>query len=333
MNAEDAPGTHEWGARAIALAERLGDADCLADAMNSVGTADFLLYGPERRELVEQSIEIAFDAALETHVLRGYSNMAWAAARHRSHALAERYLQAGLARCREPDFDLWRLHLLGYRASLRLEQGRWHDAVESAMLAVRDPRSSPLPRILGRTVIGLVRARRGDPEVWPVLDEAAELATPNGELQRIAPVAAARAEAAWLAGNWSAVGPATDTPLEVAGRCQASWVVGQLALWRQRAGIVESVPDAVPEPYALELAGRADEAAEGLARTRLPLRGCARARGRSESGRSAARTRRASGARCAAGREDRRPAAPRARRTRSSSRPTAVDASEPARAD
>ena len=77
-------------------------------------------------------------------------------------ALADGFLQAGLARCQEPDFDLWRLLLFGYRACIRLEQGRTDEAVESAAIEAGDPRSSPLPRILGKVVIGLAGARRGD---------------------------------------------------------------------------------------------------------------------------------------------------------------------------
>ena len=49
------------------------------------------------------------------------------------------------------------------------------------------------------TVIGLVRARRGDPDVWPPLDRAATMGEPSEELRRLALLAAARAEAAWLA--------------------------------------------------------------------------------------------------------------------------------------
>ena len=48
---------------------------------------------------------------------------------------------------------------------------------------------------------GRLRARRGDPDPWSPLDEARELAAGTGELQRLAPVAGARAEARWLAGD------------------------------------------------------------------------------------------------------------------------------------
>ena len=64
-----------------------------------------------------------------------------------------------------------------------------------------DPSASPLSRILALTARGLLRARRGDPHVWAPLDEALALADLTGELQRLGPVAAARAEAVWLEGN------------------------------------------------------------------------------------------------------------------------------------
>ena len=68
---------------------------------------------------------------------------------------------------------------------------------------LRDPRTSPPSRIDALVVLGLVRARRGDPGVWAPLDEALALDGTGepGELQRLGPVAAARAEAAWLAGD------------------------------------------------------------------------------------------------------------------------------------
>ncbi len=262
MNREDLETTRLWGRRAIELSERFGDRATLAHALNSLGMAEFLRFGPEHRRDVELSLTISLDARLEIHVLRAYSNMAWAAWRHRDYTLAERYLVAGLARCSAPDFDLWRLQHCAQLACVRLEQDRWDEAVESARLAIADPRSSPLPRILGQVVIGLVRARRGDPHARPLLDDAAALAKGSGELQRIGPAAAARAEAAWLARDPDGVDDATSQALALARERGASWFVGHLLLWRHRAGLDESLDDVVPAPYANELAGRHQEAAQ-----------------------------------------------------------------------
>jgi DNA-binding CsgD family transcriptional regulator/tetratricopeptide (TPR) repeat protein len=270
MNMEDSPGTAKWAGRAIEVAERLDETVPLVHALNSLGTMEFLLHGPEHREKVERSLELARDAGLEVHVLRAHGNMAWAAVHHHAHDLAERYHAEGLAIAAEPDYDLWRLNLLATRSLLELDQGRWDEAAESATLAMSDPRSSPLPRILGSVVLGLVRARRGDPSPRPLLDEALVLAEPSGELQRIAPASAARAELAWLTGDAGAIDELTAPALSLAVERGAHWYIGQLACWRRRAGFDEPVAVAVPEPHALELAGDAEEAAAAWDRLGCP---------------------------------------------------------------
>jgi DNA-binding CsgD family transcriptional regulator len=205
-------------------------------------------------------LALALEARLEVDVLRAYSNMTWAAWRWRDYALAERFLQAGLARCREPDFDLWRLQMVAHRACIRLEQGRWMEALESAEMAASDPRSSPLPRILGAAVAGLVRARRGDAEARTTLVDALALAQASGELQRIGPAAAAVAEAAWLAGDRAAVAEATAAALDLALELDATWVVGQLACWCRRADVELPPLPPVPAPWQHELDGSPDAA-------------------------------------------------------------------------
>jgi len=107
----------------------------------------------------------------------------------------------------------------------------------------------------------LARARRGDPEVWPLLDEAVALAEPSGEVQRLGPVAAARAEAAWLEGRPEAIARETQAAFELAQAVESWWTLGELALWRRRGGLEEEVP-AIAEPYALEAAGDWRRAAE-----------------------------------------------------------------------
>jgi DNA-binding CsgD family transcriptional regulator len=104
------------------------------------------------------------------------------------------------------------------------------------------------------SVIGLVRARRGQPDAWPALDEAFKLAAPD-ELQQIAVVAAARAEAAWLAQDFQSVARLTDAAFALACSRRGARFAARLAYWRAKAGIVEEVPERMPEPYALDIRG------------------------------------------------------------------------------
>jgi DNA-binding CsgD family transcriptional regulator len=127
-----------------------------------------------------------------------------------------------------------------------------------------------MPQVVGLSVIGLVRARRGDPDVWEPLDEAWRLARDTGELQRIEPIAAARAEAFWLSGSNDEIQPATDLALELATSSGAGWVVGEMLGWQRRAGIDVQPPAELPSPYAAQLAGASRLAADQWRRMSSP---------------------------------------------------------------
>jgi DNA-binding CsgD family transcriptional regulator/tetratricopeptide (TPR) repeat protein len=270
MTAEDAESALAWGARALALAERPDDGEILVYALTNMGVVEFLAGAPKGRQKLEQSLELANRMGLEDHAGRAFLSLVWWPVRHRQFALAGSYLEAGLEYCGERGLDLWRLFLLACRARLELDRGDWSSAADSASLVVGDPRAFPVPRILALTVLGLVRARRGDPDVWPPLDEARALAEPTGELQRIAPAATARAEAAWLAGRHEAVAEETERALELALLRRAGWVIGELACWRWRAGVDEHITSGAAEPYALQMAGKWAQATELWARIGCP---------------------------------------------------------------
>ena len=180
----------------------------------------------------------------------------------RSYAAAVPLLAELLAECSEHGLELYRHYVLAYSARVALEQGRWQEATElaEAVLAVR--RASTTPTIIALVVVGLLRARRGDPDPWSLLDEAHELAAVSGELLRIGPTAVARAETAWLLGSPDAVVPLTDAAFQLAIERRAPWLAGELAVWRLRAGAREKAPPSTAEPCASELAGDRERAAE-----------------------------------------------------------------------
>ena len=78
----------------------------------------------------------------------------------------------------------------------------------------------------------------------------------------VPPVAAARAEAAWLESRPDAIGEETEAPFELALRRQAAWLIGQLALWRWRAGLLEEPPPGAADPYAAQIRGEWAQAAQ-----------------------------------------------------------------------
>ena len=97
--------------------------------------------------------------------------------------------------------------------------------------SLRRPRLSPLTRVVALTTLGRIQTRRGQTAGAATLAEALRLAEQTGELQRLGPVRAALAEAAWLAGEpeqalaQARARPRASAPTATAG-CRANWLPG-----------------------------------------------------------------------------------------------------------
>jgi DNA-binding CsgD family transcriptional regulator/tetratricopeptide (TPR) repeat protein len=255
-----------WAGRALQLAERLDDTEIAVHALVTIGTCEFT---DEGRKL-EQGLELALRADLAEQAGRAYVVLVATAVGGRRYGLAARHLHAGLDYCSDRGLERDRRYLLASRARLELDQGRWAAASDAAAAVLRVPRTSVSPRIEALVVLGLVRARRGDPGRWAPLEEAWALAEPTRELPRLRTAALARAEAAWLDGDREAVAEATEGVLRLAPDHNWGWLAGELAVWRRRVGLGGEVPAEVGEPYVLQLAGDWAGAAERWRRLGCP---------------------------------------------------------------
>ena len=258
----DTDGARTWGTRALELAERIDDTEARAHALNTIGTTELLAGNPAGRAKLEQSLELGREFASPDLVGRAFIHFLQVGAHRRAYELADGYFEPGVAYLGERGLDLWRSYLFAFRAKITLDRGQWDEAAELATLVFQKRVISTFPRIVASVVLGLVRARRGEPDASSPLDDAFALAKPTGELLRIAPAAAARAEAAWLAGDHERIGEATDVAFELAVRYRADWPLGELAYWRWRAGLLAKVPVGAVEPYAAQIAGHWSRAAE-----------------------------------------------------------------------
>jgi DNA-binding CsgD family transcriptional regulator len=244
--------------RALDLAIDLGELDVAIRALSILGNGRFTQGG---RETLEQCIELAKEEGLVEAVGWIYSHAVGAALGARQYAAAVELSDKAVDFCSEHGLELYRFYALGYRARAELDQGHWDKAADTAAAVLRIRRASILPRIYGLVVLGLVRARRGDPGHEELLEEGWALGEPTNELERMGAAAAARAEAAWLTGDRDGVVAATERPLRLAQQKENKVAIGELALWRRRSGLNEEIPARTAEPYASQLSGNWAEAA------------------------------------------------------------------------
>jgi DNA-binding CsgD family transcriptional regulator len=252
MIRDDVAGVRGWSEQAIRLAETVGADDVVASALITRGASEvYAGLVEEGLATLGRSIELARAARGPARAL-GVTIAAavWV----RRLDLAERYVEEALPLMREREFDSWRNWVLTWRARIDLERGRWTEAAQTAAFVLGLPQLSDDRRPLALVTLALVRARRGDPEVRPLLDEARRLVEAR-QLQRSTMVAAARAEAAWLEGAGPVVEEELRGALAFASSLEDPWAVGELAVWLWRAGALDDPPVNAAEPFALEVAG------------------------------------------------------------------------------
>jgi class 3 adenylate cyclase/tetratricopeptide (TPR) repeat protein len=248
--------------RALELAERAEDIETQAHALNSIGMSQLLAGDIAGLPTLERSVALAEAHELADQLGRGWVHLVQIGAFQHRYELVDPYLEPALAYLRERGMEIWQSYLRAFGAKAALDRGEWDQAAELAALVFQKQVISTFPRIVAFVVLGLLRVRRGEPDAHEPLDEALALAEPTGELLRIAPVAAARAEAAWLAGDRDHIEMATRLAYELALEQRIDWVGSELAYWRSRAGLDIRVPADPSDPYALQIGGDWRAAAE-----------------------------------------------------------------------
>lgn len=247
----------EWGLKALALLEELGDADGLAYALNTVGTAQLRSAdSAEGWARLRRSLDIALAHGFEEHAARAYMNIISLSLVHRRHAELVEPCAQGLAYCDAHDMDLYlcRLHIR-HSYSL-LECGQW-DAAETKLASVRQtPNLTGLEDEQSAHLQALLEMRRGDDRslaYWSALIDGGRALSID---PWYAPQAVTRCEAAWLLGDERRVLEIAGEALAAARRSEEAWRIGQLACWTVRAGGVP--PDLgiqLPLPCRRELDG------------------------------------------------------------------------------
>ncbi len=245
----------ELGERAATIARMLGDTETLAEAEVNIGSALARADLDAGLAMLQSTAERAAVQGFDDPAGRAMINAAWNALDQHRLDQAGELVEVAIAFADERELSLFAAYLQVMRAMLALARADYPAARTAIELA---PDAHPAPATLVRAGIAV---RCGDADASEVVEQGWRVALATAELQRIRPMACVRAEWAWLRADTTGVDAATADCYRLALRHGSGWDVGALAVWRSRAGLLDVLPDGLPEPYALELAGRTAEAA------------------------------------------------------------------------
>jgi DNA-binding CsgD family transcriptional regulator/tetratricopeptide (TPR) repeat protein len=244
-----------WGEKAIAQAEDFQDLYVSGMAHIMVGSAWLFLDYEQGRAYLEQRLKVERGIGNPTCIANLYAYLGAFSEELYQFLQAERNLLEGIEYIADRGLDIF-VRLMQAWLSLALHHfGRWNEAAELANQLLQSPAGSAIRRIPMLAALGRLRARRGDPGVDDALNEALQLATISATLQHLGPVYAARAEAAWLAGNRQRAVQDAYAVYELALDKKHPWIAGELAYWLWKAGEAVEILPWMAKPFALQIAG------------------------------------------------------------------------------
>jgi len=258
-----------FGERALVLARQSGDAAITSHTLTNIGTAQWFLGDPAAEATLDEALRIALGAREAEDACRAYVNITWNLLDHYRLDEAEAHLARAVILAEGAE----QLGFLSYmhveQARLAFARGQWDEAVRLAGQSLTA--HSPI-RCSALTVLARVQVRRGDPDAAWLLAQAWELAVSLDEVQRTGPVAAARAEDAWLRGDQAAIVAAAGATFDDATRLGDVVWQAELGYWLAQAAVDGPfLPDrAAGLLYGLQAAGRWREAADAWARAGCP---------------------------------------------------------------
>lgn len=259
-----------WGEKALRLAREVGNREVTAAAISTLGAATMFIDYEAGHRYLREALALAVEQGLHYIVANTYNSLGSGCGELFRLAEAKRYMTEAISFTDRHEIDVYRNYCISWLALCDMHLGDWEAAGDRALDIVQEVVTCDTSRLTALVALGRLRARRGDPGVSEALDEALRLALTGDTLQLLAPVRAARAEAAWLRGDMAAVAEEARPALTLAVSQCHPWFIGELAYWMQRAGEPREACSDCAEPFALQMTGAWREAALAWERLGCP---------------------------------------------------------------
>ncbi len=259
-----------WGEKAVESAREIKDIDIEAHALNNIGTAMMFVDDPAGETHLKRSLELSLKHNYTEHASRAYTNMGCVLLQRRRLNEASKYFIEGTEYFNEKDLYVYDLCMAGHHAHLKLYQGQWDEAAEMLNVIFRRENIPAANKIVPLFVVGLIRARRGDPGAENLLEESYKLALTIREPDKMVVTLAAKAEAFWLNNKLSDLVEELEFQYSKILKTNNLWTIGILAYWLWKADRLNKFPDKIAKPYYLQIEGDWKSAAKLWEELRSP---------------------------------------------------------------
>jgi DNA-binding CsgD family transcriptional regulator len=270
MLAIDEDGTRRWVDLALAQADE-GPSYARAQALVNRGAMAATLRFPDGVADLEEAYRTGMRHGFPRAAGRAVSNLGELALLWRRIDIAEPWIHLLMEMSLQHEWAILEYFHEASMARLQEMRGHWSDA-EARIAKVLDRRViHAIPELMAMIVMARILTRRGDAEAPDIMDNLWERATRNSEIHQLAPAGAVIAEHAWLG---SEVGDERLQELvSILHQCvelEVFWYGGDLAQYLALLGVIDKVPEVLPDPYVALNRGDWEEAAAYWEQRGLP---------------------------------------------------------------
>lgn len=229
------------------------DERILIRSLNHRGIVANIVNYPGGRVSLDEARKRAEAAGQWYEECRALVNHAWAAAESQDLPIASDYAQRAIASAMRHELPTLEGYAKAMYARVLELRGEWNEATDLARELLD---AAAITQMVALPIVGVVEARMGRTSARTLLAQAWAMASATDEVQRLAPVAIAIAEYAWISGDAGVAGITELRSVMAAGLDLGfQWSSGKIALWLWKLGELSEPPEGIAEPYRLLIEG------------------------------------------------------------------------------
>ena len=244
-----------WGAEAHRIALNFDDLSTALRAQISSGSAMLRVNEVAGVERLESAAVLARHHGHDVHYAHALGNLGDHFASTFRPLRARPYLELLIAATTECDLDCWRRFGQVYLGIVCFLTGDWNESARLSPVMSYAEAGCIENQIAGMMTIARLRARRGDPDAWEILDRATQSLPLDASPFARGRLRLARAEVAWLAGDRETALLEATTGLAIACQAGDRSTARELAWYLDRSGANTVFPFALDYQQMFEQSG------------------------------------------------------------------------------